>query len=95
MDLMNKLLVTLGISALSPLAMAKPVIVTSINPVSMVVAAIAGDKADIEQIVSSTASPHDFALRPSDLRKIAQADAVVWVGESLESFLQLLMNICK
>lgn len=85
---MNKLILALGVSALSPLALAKPVIVTSIKPVSMVVAAIAGDKADIEQIVSSTASPHDFAMRPSDLKKIINADSVVWVGESLERFLE-------
>ena len=85
---MNKLILALGVSALSPLALAKPVIVTSIKPVSMVVAAIAGDKADIEQIVSSTASPHDFAMRPSDLKKIINADTVVWVGESLERFLE-------
>ncbi|BFM50937.1 zinc ABC transporter substrate-binding protein [Marinomonas sp. THO17] len=85
---MNKLLLTLGVSALSPLALAKPVVVTSIKPVSMVVAAIAGDRAEIEQIVSNSASPHDFALRPSDLRKINNADTVVWVGESLERFLE-------
>ena len=85
---MNKLLLALGVSALSPLALAKPVITTSIKPVSMVVAAIAGDKADIQQIVSSTASPHDFAMRPSDLKKILKADTVVWVGESLERFLE-------
>jgi zinc transport system substrate-binding protein len=54
----------------------------------MVVAAIAGDHAEIQQIVSSTASPHDFAMRPSDLRKINNADTVVWVGESLERFLE-------
>ncbi|MDP5056259.1 MAG: zinc ABC transporter substrate-binding protein, partial [Marinomonas hwangdonensis] len=85
---MNKLFFALGASVLAPLAVAKPVIATSITPVSMVVAAIAGDKADIEQIVSSTASPHDFALRPSDLRKLHNADTVVWVGESLENFLE-------
>jgi len=85
---MNKLLFALGVSALSPLALAKPTIVTSIKPVSMVVAAIAGDRAEIQQIVSSTASPHDFAMRPSDLRKINNADTVVWVGESLERFLE-------
>ncbi|WP_421849273.1 zinc ABC transporter substrate-binding protein ZnuA [Marinomonas sp.] len=85
---MNKLLLALGVSALSPLALAKPVIATSISPVSMIVAAIAGDKAEIQQIVSSTASPHDFAMRPSDLKKIINADTVVWVGESLESFLE-------
>ncbi|RBP82503.1 zinc ABC transporter substrate-binding protein ZnuA [Marinomonas rhizomae] len=85
---MNKLLLALGVSALSPLALAKPVIATSIKPVSMIVAAIAGDKAEIQQIVSSTASPHDFAMRPSDLKKILKADTVVWVGESLERFLE-------
>ncbi|GAB3489180.1 zinc ABC transporter substrate-binding protein [Marinomonas epiphytica] len=93
---MNKLVVSLGLGVLSPLALAKPTIVTSIKPVSMVVAAIAGDKANIEQIVSSTASPHDFALRPSDLRKIHSADSVVWVGESLENFLEKpLLNANK
>ena len=85
---MNKLFFALSVSVLSPLALAKPTIVTSIKPVSMVVAAIAGDHAEIQQIVSSTASPHDFAMRPSDLRKINNADTVVWVGESLERFLE-------
>lgn len=85
---MNKVFLALGVSVLSPLALAKPVIATSIKPVSMVVAAIAGDKADIQQIVSSTASPHDFAMRPSDLKKITDADTVVWVGEALEKFLE-------
>lgn len=85
---MNKFFLALGVSALSPLVLAKPTIVTSIKPVSMVVAAIAGDRAEIQQIVSSTASPHDFAMRPSDLRKINNADTVVWVGESLENFLE-------
>lgn len=65
-----------------------PTVATSIKPVSMVVKAIAGDKVKIEQIVSNTASPHDFALRPSDLRKVLKADLLVWVGESLEPFLE-------
>lgn len=85
---MNKLLVALGASVLSPVLFAKPMIVTSIKPVTMVVAAIGGDRINIEQIVSSTASPHDFALRPSDLNNISNADTVVWVGESLERFLE-------
>ncbi|MCB5160934.1 zinc ABC transporter substrate-binding protein [Marinomonas algarum] len=85
---MNKLVFALGVTALSPLALAKPVIATSIKPVSMIVSAIAGDRAEIQQIVSSTASPHDFALRPSDIKKIHNADTVVWVGESLEHFLE-------
>ncbi len=85
---MKKLFLGMGVCTIAPFALAKPVVVTSVTPVSMIVAAITGDKADIEQIVSNTASPHDYALRPSDLRKISQADAVVWVGESLENFLE-------
>lgn len=64
------------------------IVATSIKPVSMIVKAIGGDKVEIKQIVSNSASPHDFALRPSDLKKILNADLVVWVGESLEPFLE-------
>ena len=64
------------------------VVTTSIKPVSMIVKAIAGDKVKIEQVVSNSASPHDFALRPSDIKKLYKADLVVWVGESLEPFLE-------
>lgn len=70
----------------------KLTIATSIKPVSMVVKAIAGDKVDITQIVSNTASPHDFALRPSDLKKVMRADLVIWVGESLEPFLEKVLD---
>lgn len=85
---MNKVFAALSFSVLSPVLLAKPVIVTSIKPVSMVVAAVGGDKIEIEQIVSNNASPHDFAMRPSDLKKIEDADTVVWVGEALEGFLE-------
>ena len=68
-------------------AFAQPHVVTSIKPVSMIVTAIGGDHVDVEQLVTNQASPHDFAMRPSDLRKLNDADLVVWVGDSLETFL--------
>ncbi|CUB04808.1 zinc ABC transporter substrate-binding protein ZnuA [Marinomonas fungiae] len=73
---------------LSVSAFAQTHVVTSIKPVSMVVSAIGGDQVKIEQLVNNQASPHDFAMRPSDLRKLDQADLVVWVGENLETFLE-------
>jgi zinc transport system substrate-binding protein len=33
------------------------------------------------------ASPHHFALRPSDVRRVRNADLLYWVGPDLESFL--------
>ncbi|MBJ7550845.1 zinc ABC transporter substrate-binding protein ZnuA [Marinomonas ostreistagni] len=73
---------------LSVSAFAQTQVVTSIKPVSMIVTAIGGDEVKVEQLVNNQASPHDYAMRPSDLRKLDQADLVVWVGESLETFLE-------
>ncbi|ADZ92593.1 zinc ABC transporter substrate-binding protein [Marinomonas mediterranea] len=84
---MKKTFAALTALGLSGAVSADPVVVTSIKPVSMIVAAIAGDHAKVEQIVSNNASPHDFALRPSDLRKLSNADSIVWVSHSLEHFL--------
>jgi zinc transport system substrate-binding protein len=33
------------------------------------------------------ASPHDFALRPSDIQRLRSADLVLWVGPDMEAFL--------
>lgn len=73
---------------LSVSAFAQTQVVTSIKPVSMIVTAIGGDEVKVEQLVNNQASPHDYVMRPSDLRKLDQADLVVWVGESLETFLE-------
>ena len=73
---------------LSVSAFAQTQVVTSIKPVSMIVTAIGGDEVKVEQLVNNQASPHDYAMRPSDLRKLDQADLVVWVGELLETFLE-------
>jgi len=43
-------------------------------------------------LLSSTASPHDYALKPSDVRKINQADLIVWFGEGLEPFLKHIIR---
>ncbi|TDO96200.1 zinc ABC transporter substrate-binding protein [Marinomonas balearica] len=84
---MKKAFAALTAMGLSSAVIADPIVVTSVKPVSMIVSAIAGDHAKVEQIVSNNASPHDFALRPSDLRKLSNADSIVWVGHSLEHFL--------
>lgn len=73
---------------LSVSAFAQTQVVTSVKPVSMIVSAIGGEHIEVQQLVSNQASPHDFAMRPSDLRKLDQADLVVWVGESLETFME-------
>lgn len=62
-------------------------IVTSIKPLQLIAAAISAGGATPIQLLPNGASPHDYQLRPSDMRALSQADLVVWVGPELESFL--------
>lgn len=65
-----------------------PVVVTDIAPVHSLVARVMEGVGSPELLLPPTASPHDFALRPSDARKLNSADAVIWVGEALTPFLE-------
>ncbi len=68
-------------------ATGQPRVVASILPVHALVAAVMQDVGEPELLIRGSGSPHDYALRPSDLRAINDADAVFWIGAGLESFL--------
>ncbi|MGL5949484.1 MAG: zinc ABC transporter substrate-binding protein ZnuA [Aeromonas sp.] len=62
-------------------------VLTSIKPIGLIAAAITDGVSEPQVLLPAGASPHDFALRPSDVRRVQQADLVVWIGEDLERFL--------
>lgn len=62
-------------------------IVTSIKPLHLIAYDIAYGVSEPELLISANASPHTYALKPSDIRKIAAADLLIWFGPDLESFL--------
>ena len=62
-------------------------VVASIKPVHSLVAAVMEGAGRPTLLVEGAGSPHTFTLRPSDAKRLAQADVVVWVGPSLEGFL--------
>ncbi|KMW74802.1 zinc ABC transporter substrate-binding protein [Photorhabdus luminescens subsp. luminescens] len=62
-------------------------VVTSIRPLGFIAAAITDGVTDTQVLLPDGASPHDYALKPSDLKRIKQADLVVWVGPEMEIFL--------
>ncbi|MAL98680.1 MAG: ABC transporter substrate-binding protein [Alteromonadaceae bacterium] len=70
----------------------KPRVVVSIQPLALLVSEVAGDMVELSTLVESGQSPHSFQLRPSGRRSLAEADLIVWVGPSLELFLQKLMS---
>ncbi|MGH1391483.1 MAG: zinc ABC transporter substrate-binding protein ZnuA [Aeromonas jandaei] len=62
-------------------------VLTTIKPLGFIAAAITEGVSEPEVLLPTGASPHDFSLRPSDVRKIGEADLVVWVGPELEGFM--------
>jgi len=65
-----------------------PVVVASILPVHSLVAGVMDGVGTPHLLLPGGASPHAYALRPSDARRLAEARAVFWVGEALETFLE-------
>lgn len=62
-------------------------VVASIPPVASLVRAIAGEYGSVDILVDHSTSPHMYALKPSDLRKIGAADILFWIGPAYEAFL--------
>lgn len=63
---------------------ARALVVSSIRPVALLVAETAGDSVDSRLLLDAQSSPHDFALRPSDIRLLTEAQQVFWIGPALE-----------
>jgi zinc transport system substrate-binding protein len=74
--------------SLSLPARAEVPVVASIVPVHSLVAGVMEGIGTPHLLVPGGASPHSFALRPSDARKLEQAKAVFWIGPALETFLE-------
>lgn len=66
---------------------AQPNIIVSIPPVHSLTAGVMQGVGKPRLLIAGGASPHDYSLRPSDARAIAEADVVFWIGPDLESFL--------
>ncbi|WP_017788146.1 zinc ABC transporter substrate-binding protein ZnuA [Aeromonas dhakensis] len=62
-------------------------VLTTIKPLGFIAAAITDGVSEPKVMLPTGASPHDFSLRPSDIRSINEADLVVWVGPELEGFM--------
>lgn len=68
-------------------AQSAPRIVVSIKPLHDLVTGVTEGVTAPVLLVPGGASPHDYALRPSEMRNLQNARAVIWVGTELENFL--------
>ncbi|VFP82033.1 zinc ABC transporter substrate-binding protein ZnuA [Candidatus Erwinia haradaeae] len=62
-------------------------IVASIKPIGFIAAAIAHDIVSIEIILPDGASVHDYSLRPLDIKRIRDAELILWSGPAMEAFM--------
>ncbi|MCG9598145.1 zinc ABC transporter substrate-binding protein ZnuA [Vibrio sp. Isolate25] len=67
-------------------------ILTSIKPIQMITYEITQGVSEPELLLDSNTSPHDYALKPSDVKRIRKADLVIWFGHDLEPFLSKVLE---
>lgn len=75
-----------GFSAIVP-AQAEVRVLTSIKPLQLIAAAVQDGIAVPEVLLPPGASPHNYALRPSDVRRVQEVDLLYWIGPDMETFL--------
>ncbi len=63
-------------------------VLTSIKPIQMITTELTDGVTTPDVLLQNNASPHDYALRPSDVKKLAEADLFIWYGHDLEPFLE-------
>ncbi len=67
-------------------------VVTTFVPMTQFTQAVAGDRAQVTQLLPPTIGPHDYQSKPEDIQKLAQADVLVQNGLDMEAFLTDLVK---
>lgn len=62
-------------------------VVASLKPLGFIASAITDGVTTTEVLLPDGASEHDYALRPSDVKRLQNADLVFWVGPDMEAFM--------
>ena len=67
---------------------ANAAVVASLKPLGFIASAIADGVTDTQVLLPDGASEHDYSLRPSDVKRLQNADLVVWIGPEMEAFME-------
>ena len=73
-------------------ALALDGVVASIKPVHSLVAGVMQGVGEPQLIVKGAASPHTYALRPSEAAALEQARLIFWIGHDMEAFLDKALD---
>lgn len=84
--LLAALLAALGCGGKGGSTDGKITFVATINPAAAIVREIAGDRANVVCLLNPASSPHTYSPRPSDMRQVEAASALIFVGEQLDGW---------
>lgn len=77
-----------GLAVVTPgSAAASPAVVTDIGPIDSIAARIMAGVGTPEPILPAGADPHSYSLRPSEARRLGEADLVIWIGPGMTPWL--------
>ncbi|MBO3276115.1 zinc ABC transporter substrate-binding protein ZnuA [Pseudomonas schmalbachii] len=88
----SALLVTCCALLLSLSARAEVSLLTSIKPLQLIAAAVQDGAGSPDVLLPPGASPHSYALRPSDVRRVRDAQLLYWIGPDMEAFLPKVLD---
>jgi zinc transport system substrate-binding protein len=83
----SRLLIGLFLSGLAVSASAEVRVLTSIKPLQLIAAAVQDGIASPEVLLPPGASAHNYALRPSDVRRVRAVELLYWIGPDMEVFM--------
>lgn len=89
----KRLLITVILMTASFFAVAEPPqVLASIKPLQLIAQAVTEGMTDAGVLLPPGSSPHSHSLKPSDVRKLRNADVIFWVGPSMEAFLPKMLS---
>jgi zinc/manganese transport system substrate-binding protein len=67
-------------------------VVTTFIPITDFTKAVAGNRAQVTQLLPTNMGPHDYQAKPEDAQKLAKADVLIENGLGMEEFLDELVK---
>ncbi len=67
-------------------------VITTFLPITQFTKAVAGDRAEVNQLLPPQIGPHDYQAKPEDVQKLIEADVLVQNGLGIEEFVEGLVQ---
>ena len=92
---MKNKIIFLALTLLFSNAYARPVILVSSTPIASLVSMITEEAATVQTVNISGGCSHHYHARPSDRNKITNADMIIYIDDSFDSYMSTLLQNYK